>query len=58
MQCGTSDPIQADSSAARSSLDHVLRQHHFGKTAPKPHTMVTGHASAEVEENTIFSKGS
>ena len=32
----------------------VLRQHHLEKTAPQPHTTVTGHASAEVEENTIF----
>ena len=32
----------------------VLRQHHLEKTAPQPHTTVTGHTSAEVEENTIF----
>jgi hypothetical protein len=32
----------------------VLRQHHLEKTVPQPHTTVTGHASAEVEENTIF----
>ena len=31
----------------------VLRQHHLEKTAPQPHTTVTGHTSAEVEENTI-----